>query len=1044
MTSKMRTRLLTLLVLASGCCALIYQVAWLRLLRLVFGTSTAASAAVMAVFLGGLGLGALVLGRRADSARNPVRMYAYLELGVGGAAALSPVLIALVAVLYIRLGGTTALGFVAGTGVRLLLSALVLGVPTFLMGGTLPAVVRAVESAADVHRRSLGMLYGMNTLGAVIGTLLATFITLEILGVRATIWAAAALNLVVAFAALALSRSLADTDVSRSEETQPSRKSARRESGTSRAAPTWLVLTAAGAVGFVFLVMELVWYRMLSPLLGGSTYTFGVILAVALFGIGVGGLLYAVVRHRPTPFGFAFTCALEALFISLPFALGDRMALFALAERQGVTSFAALVWGWLLVTLVVVFPAAAVAGYQFPLLVGLLGRGSERVGADVGRTYSINTFGAIGGSLAGGFGLLPLMTAPGVWQAAVYVLVALAAAVVVTTVRRGDPWRRGIAAIVVALLAIACCQAPGPTAFWRHSPIGAGRMDLTLSDRNAVQEALNSRRLEVLWEADGVESSVGLARKNGFAFDVNGKSDGAAIGDAPTQVMLGLLGAVLHPNPKRALVIGLGTGETAGWLAQVPSIERVDVYELEPALMHVAEACALANHNALANPKVHVIFGDARELLLTSKVTYDVIASEPSNPYRAGVASLFTKEFYDAVAQRLGPSGVFVQWVQAYEVRPDAMRSVVVTLRAVFRSVETWELKLGRDLGFVASRGALVHDVARARRLLETEPYHSALALTWGVGGAEGLYSGILGNADFPADYNTGGAPVNTDDRTYLEFAFARSVGEKAIDALIKMRELAAARGHRAPPLVNGSIDWKTVEERRVARAIVEAGAVPLMGASDSAVAARQGARFAYATEDLPQALRAWLSQKAEPSVLGDVRLVAESFAVAGDPRALEYIETLRAMQPVEAEALLAVFSNRTRNQGAALEHFINAIRTYRVHPWANRALIIRAFDIVGSSLDPAASAKAFDTLREPFAVRALDVTRLEVRASISMRPGFEQNCVEAFAAFEPNVPWVEVPLRGRVACYDRAGHPLAAQARADLEKFLSQAGRKQ
>jgi hypothetical protein len=176
--------------------------------------------------------------------------------------------------------------------------------------------------------------------------------------------------------------------------------------------------------------------------------------------------------------------------------------------------------------------------------------------------------------------------------------------------------------------------------------------------------------------------------------------------------------------------------------------------------------------------------------------------------------------------------------------------------------------------------------------------------------------------------------------------------------------------------------------------------------------------------------------------VLGDVRLVAESFAVAGDPRALGYIEALRAMQPVEAEALLAVFSNRTGNQGAALDHFIKALRTYRVHPWANRALIIRAFDTVGSSLDRAASAKVFDTLREPFAVRALDVTRLEVRASIGMRPGFERNCVEGFAAFEPNVPWVEVPLRGRVECYNRARHPLAAEARADLEKFLSQAGR--
>src|SRR6185369_10687759 len=158
--------------------------------------------------------------------------------------------------------------------------------------------------------------------------------------------------------------------------------------------------------------------------------------------------------NRPTLFVFAFTCALEAFFIALPYALGDRLALFALGERQSATGFGILVWGWLKVTMVVVFPAATVAGYQFPLLVGLLGRGEERVGADVGRAYATNTFGAIVGSLAGGFGLMPLLTAPRVWQGSVYLLVVLAVMVITTSIRGGAPWRRGIAAIVAAVLAI--------------------------------------------------------------------------------------------------------------------------------------------------------------------------------------------------------------------------------------------------------------------------------------------------------------------------------------------------------------------------------------------------------------------------------------------------------------------------------------------------------------------------------------------------------------------------------------------------------------
>jgi hypothetical protein len=694
--------------------------------------------------------------------------------------------------------------------------------------------------------------------------------------------------------------------------------------------------------------------------------------------------------------------------------------------------------------MIVVFPAAAVAGYQFPLLVGLLGRGEERVGADVGRAYATNTFGAIIGSLAGGFGLMPLMTAPRVWLGAVYLLVALAVVVVANSIRSGDSWRRGIAPIVAAVLAICFCQAQGPTAFWRHSPIGAGRMHIDLSDKNAVQLSINTERLEMMWDADGVESSVGVDRADGLAFDVNGKTDGNVIGDAPTQVMLGLVGAALHPNPKRALVIGLGTGETAGWLAQVPSIEAVDVYELEPAIVRVAEESGPANHDALKNPKVHVIIGDARELLLTSNLTYDVIASEPSNPYRAGIASLFTKEFYDAVAARLGPSGVFVQWVQAYEVRPDAMRSIVATLGAVFQSVETWELQLGKDIAFVASRDALVHDVARTRARMETEPYRSALALVWGVGGAEGLYSGVVGNRDFAADYKSAGAaPMNTDDRTYLEFAFARSVGESAENTLTAMGQLARVRRRGEPTSVNGSINWSQVAERRATRATAEGVRMQVVQPSDSGVAARQGARLAYAAENFPRVRQLWVSQKEEPSVLGDIRMVAESFTIMGDSNAVRYIEALRPLQPVEAEALTAVYSARTGNRAAALDHFIEALRKYRVHPWANRALIMRSFDAVGSTLDDAGSVRVFEVLGEPFAVRALDIARLEVRSAIGLKPGFEQYCVIALAPLEPNVPWNEPLLRERDKCYSNFQPDLAGRAHADFDRFLSNANRK-
>src|SRR5438094_1029832 len=411
-----RPPLVALLLVGAGFCALVYEVAWLRMLRLVFGVSTAASAAVLAIFLGGLGLGGLLLGRRAERARSPLRLYADLETGVAVAAAATPLLLAVVARLYVLLGGTAVLGLAGATVLRLALAVVVLGLPAVLMGGTLPAAVRAVERGADAGRRRTGLLYGANTLGAVGGSLYATFLALELLGTNLTVWSASLLNLVVALAARLLVARPGAPAAAPPESPEPA---------PTGAAPVALVLVAAAVVGFAFLLMELVWYRMLAPLLGGSTFTFGLILAVALLGIGLGGAAYAFWsgNRQATRAGFALTCSLEAAAIAIPFALGDRIAVLAnLLRAVGAEGFGGYVFGWTIVTTIVVFPAAVIAGIQFPLLISLLGSGRDDVGHQVGLAYAWNTAGAIAGSLAGGFGLLPLLTAPGTWRLVVILL----------------------------------------------------------------------------------------------------------------------------------------------------------------------------------------------------------------------------------------------------------------------------------------------------------------------------------------------------------------------------------------------------------------------------------------------------------------------------------------------------------------------------------------------------------------------------------------------------------------------------------------------
>ncbi|HLF57952.1 MAG TPA: fused MFS/spermidine synthase [Thermoanaerobaculia bacterium] len=1019
------------LLFLSGFCALVYQSAWLRSLRLVFGASTAATAAVLGIFMAGLGFGGLILGRRADRHSRPLELYARLEAGIAISAALSPLLIDLARAAYLALGGTSRLGFALGTAARLGLAALILGGPAFLMGGTLPAMARAAETSADAQRRRVGLLYGWNTIGAVLGVLATTFWLIELVGVRRSIWLAAPVNLLIAVAARALARSQDGSPVEAGTAVEAAAGRARRR----------FVLASAFAVGFVFLSMELVWYRMMAPLLGGSTYTFGIVLAVALAGIGLGGLLFSLASPREAgPRTFALSCALEALLLAAPFALGDRLADFALGLRVFAGwGFLPLVLAWSVIAAAVVFLPAVVAGYQFPLLIALLGRGERAVGSEVGAAYAWNTLGAIAGSLAGGFGLMPLLSAPGLWRAAVLALVALALGAIAFEARS----RRigtGSLAGAGALLAVALAAAPGPSAAWRHRPIGAGRVALGEQDANQLRRQANAIRRSVSWEADGREASVALQSANGYAFVINGKSDGHAIHDADTQVMGGLVGAVLHPDPRSALVIGLGTGSTAGWLAAVPSIERVDVAEIEPAIVHVARACTPVNHGALDDPKVRVLLDDAREVLQTSRSRYDIVLSEPSNPYRVGISSLFSREFYARVRERLGPSGVFLQWLQGYEIDAELVRTVYATLGSVFPSVETWQV--GKvDLLLVASAEPIEHDFERAASRLAAEPLRSALAWTWGVEGLAGFYAGHVATPAFAAAVAASAAGrIERDDRPLLEFGFVHNLGRTGEFSIPELRALARERGEslRGP----GAPSPHELADALGVRMLAEMASPSDIAAAsfgDASLAARTQGRRAWAEGRLADGLWPW-NGGAVPRHPIERTLLSESLALGGEPRALELLPAVREISPAEADLIEGLYRSARGDAVAASESYANGFRRMRESPWAYQPLVerslLRTLRVVAA--EPRAAGTIDAALAAPFAVRAFDELRLRVRLELVKRGDFRGGCRAALARFEAAPPWEEPFLRDRHACHLLHGGAGLARATADLEEFLS------
>lgn len=1028
-----RLLVVALLLTGSGASALAYQLVWTRELRLVFGHSTAASAAVLAIFIGGLGAGSLLIGPRADRHPRPLALYARLEAAVALLAALTPLLLALARAAYLALGGSLALGPVLSTPVRLLLAALVLAAPTVLMGGTLPAAAREVEATGDTRRQATALLYGANTLGAVVGALVATFHGFERLGNRGTLLAAVALNLGVALAATLLARRVAPEPGP--VPVPPAATSAEPP------APRRFVLAACALVGFAFFLLELVWYRMLSPLLGGSVFTFGLVLAMALLGIALGGLAYAFVgREGATLLGFSLTCLLEAAAVALGYAIGDRLALVAAMLRPvGSLAFAGHVLGWSAISALVVLPPAFVAGVQFPLLIALLGRGREHVGRDVGWATACNTGGAVLGALAGGFGLLPLLSAPGSWR---FVAVLLAAMGLLAAVL--DPRRsllRGLLPTGLAACVLLLVATPGPTAAFRHSGIGAGRVDpADLAGPNRAEDWLRGQRRAVVWEAEGRETSVALLGSTGLAFTVNGKVDGHARYDAGTQVMSGLLGALLHPGPRRVLVVGLGTGSTAGWLADVPGVERVDVVELEPAVAEVARRCAPVNRDALANPRLRLFFGDGREHLLTTRERYDLIVSEPSNPYRAGIASLFSLEFYRAAASRLEPDGLFLQWVQAYEVHPGSIRSLYATLATELPVVETWQTLPG-DLILVGSRAPLRHDLARLAARIREEPFRAALRDAWRTDSLEGLFARFVAGTALAERLRASGPPLNTDDRNALEFGFARSLGTSGLLDVEAVRHAAAEAGADHPEYQGGSLDLARLLAERLS---IHSGAseAPPRPEGGPELARRADAHALWTRRSRPAALQAWRSRVRVPSGPNELALVAEVTADAAEESALAAIEALRGYQPAEADAILARLRLRQGWHEASLDALDRAFSAYRRDPWPSPLVMHGALDVALelAGQKPELAPRVLSLLREPFALRMLDEVRIEEAFLVSslVEPG--DDCLALLDAVEPHVPFTEPWLDYEVSCFTRTDDPRLLRAFDDRKRFLERA----
>jgi spermidine synthase len=798
----------SLVFFLSGVTGLVYELLWVRLLYQAFGSTIQSVTTVVAAYMGGLGLGAWLLGRYADRHRKPAALYGWLEIAIGVFGILSPAVLSLAHAVYLGAAGSMALGGPTSMALRFLLAALVLLVPTTLMGGTLPAMTRAfMGDERDRLKASLSRLYSLNTLGAVVGTALAGFVLIEHVGIRASLWGTAAVNLTLGMTALALAE--------RSEpDAPPPIAAGPRRIDTVRTVA--LVLLAVTA--FASLLDEIAWTRVLVMLVGASSYAFSLVLLVFLLGIGIGSALVARRgASRPaTTADAALAQGITGAGAALLLVFFNVLPLYIITVFQyaGFNATTRLLLLGLAVGAAVLIPTVGM-GLSFPILTDLAAPRDAARGADVGRAYALNTLGSIAGAVLTGFVFVVALGSKTTLRLGLVIngVAALTLAVLAARgVREGSAEHGALRGRVLAAGLLAsftlgiAIGAPGwDTRLIDLAPTIYARQAMDASTRRAFFAHRGQRQLAFRegWNAT-VSVWEGL---NGRTLRVNGKVDASDGPDMNTQIVLGLAPVAARPNATSALVIGFGSGVTTRVLADVPGMERVRVVEIEPAVLAMRNWFAGVNDSVLERRTVVAVVEDARSALQLRRDRFDVIVSEPSNPWVAGVATLYTPEFFRIVRSRLTPGGVFGQWVQMYQLPLSVVAGVVRNLRAVFPHVEVW-FSSTLDLIVLASDQPLHYDRAWLERVVAPTTGVGALSREWlGIDSAGDHFGRhLLGEAGAAALAERA-TMTHRDDRPALEFVAARRFLDQSWDAhvfdsLVAIASLAGDTPGTSPGLL--------------------------------------------------------------------------------------------------------------------------------------------------------------------------------------------------------------------------------------------------
>ncbi len=751
---KNNRSIIYIIFFGSGICGLAYEVIWVRILGLTLGNSIYAVSLVVAAFMAGLGLGSFLAGRYIENKANPLRIYAFLEIGIGIFAVLSPFLLGLLSPIYVWIGRNLTSSPLFLNIYRFILAFIILMIPTILMGATLPVLSKYYIRKRNQVGTGIAWLYGVNTLGATAGCLATGFILIEKLGVNGTIFAISTINFAIAAVILSLA---ANQKIDTAVELTRDKVKSPAESEYSPAL-LLAVLVAFAISGFASISYEVIWTRALSFFVGHTSYAFTSILAAFLFGIGAGSLLISRFSDRAR--NLLVTLGIVEIAIGITAVLGMPLLgklFYAMEASFGKRTWATPIGIKFIYSFLIMLLPTLLMGMTFPLA-GKIYISIRKLGQQLGNIYAINTLGGIVGSFAAAFLFIPLVGL----QTSISVIAVtnflIGAILIGFAPGSGGTRKSAVIGLGLVILLLAIVVSPAKRAY---------------SVLNRVKQA----QYETIYYHEGLNNTIEITKRTDSALDlfIDGELNATTSKSGMlVHRLLAQLPLLLHPDPKSIFLVGLGSGMTAGAALQFENLSTIKCAEISNDIVRAANSFGEWNHNILASPRLKLQIEDGRIALLTDPRKYDVMVTGIIHPkYNPGNAGLYSKDYYELCKSRLNDDGIMCQWIPLNALRESEFKMIIATFQDVFPNTSLWFEELFGGNGnynavLVGSRLPLKIDYGRIQKRLEDPALVSDL-LEVGIDGINDLLNRFIISGSDLMSY-CGQQPLISDNRPRLEF----------------------------------------------------------------------------------------------------------------------------------------------------------------------------------------------------------------------------------------------------------------------------------